>query len=97
MCVLGGEQVLGVNNVTSFAPRHPYRFASSALSAFPGHKGVPVGNGVAVRAEEEMVPSSGVYPLCSTPTAPSLFPLFFSSSEGGRVQAADGFRKCVVD
>lgn len=90
----GGEQVLGVNNVTSFAPQHPYRFASSVLSAFRGHKGMPVGNGVAVRAEEEMVPSSGVYPLCSAPT-PLL--LFFSSSEGGRVQAADGFRKCVVD
>lgn len=74
----GGEQVLGVNNVTGFAPRHPYRFASSVLSAYPGHKGVPVGNGVTVRAEEEMVPSSGVYPLCSTPTAPSLFPPFSS-------------------
>lgn len=49
----GGEQVLGVNNVTSFAPRRPYRFASTVLSAFRGHKGMPVGNGVAVRAEAE--------------------------------------------
>lgn len=30
----GGEQVLGVNNVTSFAPQRPYRFASTVLSAF---------------------------------------------------------------
>lgn len=49
----GGEQVLGVNNVTSFAPQRPYRFASTVLSAFRGHKGMPVGNGVAVRAEAE--------------------------------------------
>lgn len=49
----GGEQVLGVNNVTGFAPRRPYRVASSVLSAFRGHKGMPVGNGVAVRAEAE--------------------------------------------
>lgn len=49
----GGEKVLGVNNVTSFAPRRPYRSASTVLSAFHGHKGMPVGNGVAVRAEAE--------------------------------------------
>lgn len=83
----GGEQVLGVNNVTSFAPRHPYRFASSVLSAFRGHKGMPVRNGVAVRAEEEMIPSSGVYPLCSAPTPPPPFLLFFR----GRQSASSGW------
>lgn len=54
LCVLErgvGEQVLGVNNVTGFAPRRPYRFTSTVLSAFCGHKGTPVGSGVSVRAE----------------------------------------------
>lgn len=49
----GGKEVLGVNNVTSFAPRRLYRLASAVLSTFRGHKGMPVGNGVAVRAEAE--------------------------------------------
>lgn len=89
----GGEQVLGVNNVTSFAPQRPYRITSTVLSAFRGHKGMPVGKRCRCQGGgREMVPSSGVYPLCSAPT-----PSFFSSSEGGRVQAEDGFRKCVVD
>lgn len=91
----GGEQVLGVNNVTSFAPRHPYRFASTVLSAFRGHKGMPVGNGVAVRAEAEKWSLHLEFIHFALPQPPLL--LFFSSSEGGRVQAADGFRKCVVD
>lgn len=43
MCVLWGKWALHVNNVTSFAPQHPYRLAETVLSAFSGHKGTPVG------------------------------------------------------
>lgn len=43
MCVLWGKRVLRVNNVTSFAPQHPYHLAETVLSSFSGHKGTPVG------------------------------------------------------
>lgn len=69
VCVLWGKQVLGVNNV---APA-PSSLAEAVLSAFSGHKGASVGNGVAVRAQTEMLPSSGVYPLCSA-SQPHPFP-----------------------
>lgn len=90
-----GEQVLGVNNVTSFALRRPYHFMSTVLSAFCGHKGMPVGNGVAVRAEAEKWSLHLEFIHFAVPQPPLC--LFFSSSEGDRVQAADGFRKCVKD
>lgn len=111
VCVLWGvsEQVLGVNNVTGFAPRHPYRFASAVLSAFCGHKGFACRercrcqgggrNSPFIWSLSTLLctpPPSLPYP--SPPTPPlSLSPhhLCFSSSQRGRVQeAVDGFRKC---
>lgn len=94
----GGEQVLGVNNVTGFALRRPYRFVSTVLSAFCGHKDMPVGNGVAVRVEAEKWSLDLEFihfAVVPPPNTQSLFLLFFRAH--GRVQAADGFRKCVVD
>lgn len=95
----GGEQVLGVNNVTGFALRRPYRFVSTVLSAFCGHKDMPVGNGVAVRVEAEKWSLHlefihfAVVPPSQHPA--SFLLLFFRAR--GRVQAADRFRKCAVD
>lgn len=94
----GGEQVLGVNNVTGFALRRPYRFVSTVLSAFCGHKDMPVGNGVAVRVEAEkwsLHLEFIHFAVVPPPNTQSLFLLFFRAR--GRVQAGDGFRKCVVD
>lgn len=90
----GGERVLGVNNATGFALRRPYRSANAVLSAFCGHKGMPFGNGVAVRAEAEKWSLHLEFIHFAVPQPPLSLLLFFT---GGRVQAADGFRKCVVD
>lgn len=105
----GGEQVLGVNNVTGFAPRHPYRFASGVLSAFCGHKGFACRERCRCQGGGRNSPFiwSLSTLLCPPPPPPPhplplsphhlllILLLCFSSSEGGRVQeAVDGFRKC---
>lgn len=97
MCC-GGEQVLGVNNVTSLAPQCPYRIRSAVLSASRDHKGTPVGNGVAVRVEaEKWALHLEFIHFALPPPHPHPLLLCVLSSQAGRVQAADGFRKGVVD
>lgn len=76
----GGEQVLGVNNVTGFALRRPYRFVSIVLSAFCGHKDMPVGNGVAVRVEAEKWSLHLEFIHFAVVPPPNTQPLFFFSS-----------------
>lgn len=76
----GGEQVLGVNNVTGFALRRPYRFVSTVLSAFCGHKDMPVGNGVAVRVEAEKWSLHLEFIHFAVVPPPNTQPLFFFSS-----------------
>ena len=75
----GGEQVLGINNVTSFALQHPYRIMSTFLSAFCGHKGMPVGNGVAVRAEAEKWSLHLEFIHFAVPQPPPIFSSFLQS------------------
>lgn len=85
-----GEQVLGVNNVTSFAPQRPYRFASTVLSAFRDHKGMPVGNGVAVRAEAEKWFLHLEFIHFALPQLPPSPPLSFLLFFRGRQSASSG-------
>lgn len=75
----GGEEVLGVNNVPGFALRRPYRFVSTVLSAFCGHKGMPVGNGVAVRAAAEKWSLHLEFIHFAVPQPPSSFPSLLQS------------------
>lgn len=82
----GGKQVLGVNNVTGFALRRPYRSVSGVLSAFCDHKGVPVGSGVAVRKEAEKWSLHLEFIHFAVPQPPSSSPSVLQSEAAGRQQ-----------